>query len=123
MPSPASPRALFVYYRVAHTDSAEAFRRISALQQTLMQRLPGLQARLWQRADAAGSQVSEQTWMEVYEHPDGVDALCEQLLAEQVGALPCGLIGTRHVEAFVPMGAWGAGRDDSVASPFLRSEA
>ena len=111
MPSPAGQRALFIYYRVASTRSVEAFRLISALQQGLMQRLPGLQARLWRRADEQESHITEQTWMEVYEHPEGVDALCEQLLAEQIGALPAGLIGPRHVETFVPMGVWGSARD------------
>ena len=43
--------------------------------------------------------------MEVYEHPEGVDALCEQVLRELLQALPAGLIGPRHTEAFVPLGA------------------
>lgn len=115
MPSPAGPRALFVYYRVSHTHCADAFAAITALQQTLMRRLPGVQARLWCRSDAHASDVAEQTWMEVYEHPEGVDALCEQVLLELVQALPAGLIGPRHVEAFVPLG--------SPAAPTSPSEA
>ena len=115
MPSPAGPRALFVYYCVSHTHCADAFAAITALQQTLMRRLPGVQARLWCRSDAHASDAPEQTWMEVYEHPEGVDALCEQVLLELVQALPAGLIGPRHVEAFVPLG--------SPAAPTSPSEA
>ena len=94
MSSPEGLRALFIYYRVSQTRTAEA----------LMQRWPGLQARLWRRTDEVASPAVEQTWMEVYEHPAGVDVLFEQMLAEQVHMLPPGLIGPRHVESFVPMG-------------------
>lgn len=104
MPSPAGSRALFIYYRVSLTRRADAFQAITALQQTVMRRLPGVQARLWCRSEEHASDAVEQTWMEVYEHPEGVDALCERVLLEQVRALPDGLIGPRHVEAFVPMG-------------------
>ncbi len=103
MHSPEGPRALFIYYRVTQTRSAEAFQAITTLQQGLMQNLPGLQAKLWRRTHEQGGEAIEQTWMEVYEHPRGVDELCEQLLLEQVHALPPGLIGARHVESFLPM--------------------
>ncbi|MDX9842203.1 MAG: DUF4936 family protein [Aquabacterium sp.] len=105
MPSPAGPRALFIYYRVSQTRRAEAYAAITALQQTLMRRLPGVQARLWCRSDEHAADAPEQTWMEVYEHSEGVDALCEQVLLSLVQALPAGLIGPRHVESFVPMGS------------------
>ncbi|MFZ2298312.1 MAG: DUF4936 family protein [Aquabacterium sp.] len=104
MPSLAGPRALFIYYRVSQARRADAFVAITALQQGLMRRLPGVQARLWCRSDEQASDAVEQTWMEVYEHPEGVDALCEQVLREQVQALPAGLIGPRHTEAFEPLG-------------------
>lgn len=115
MPSPAGSRALFIYYRVSLTRRADAFQAITALQQTVMRRLPGVQARLWCRSDEHASDAVEQTWMEVYEHPEGVDALCEQVLLEQVRTLPDGLIGPRHVESFVPMGG--------TVAPNLTSEA
>ena len=115
MPSPAGSRALFIYYRVSLTRRADAFQAITALQQTVMRRLPGVQARLWCRSDEHASDAVEQTWMEVYEHPEGVDALCEQVLLEQVRTLPDGLIGPRHVESFVPMGG--------TVTPNLTSEA
>jgi hypothetical protein len=100
---------------VSQTRRAEAYAAITALQQTLMRRLPGVQARLWCRTDERASDAPEQTWMEVYERPEGVDALCEQVLLELVQALPAGLIGPRHVEAFAPLG--------SAAAPPSPSEA
>lgn len=105
MPSPAGPRALFIYYRVPQAHRADAFEAITAVQQSLMRRLPGVQARLWCRSDEQVADALEQTWMEVYEHPEGVDALCEQVLRELLQSLPAGLIGPRHTEAFVPLGA------------------
>jgi hypothetical protein len=42
--------------------------------------------------------------MEVYEHPQGVDAQREQCLLALVQDLPHDLIGVRHLEAFVPLG-------------------
>lgn len=100
MPATEGPRALYVYYRVASTRSAEAFMALSEVQQTLMRRIAGLQARLMRRTDEDEGLGAEQTWMEVYEHPAGVDPLCEQTLNELVSALPAGLIGPRHVESF-----------------------
>ena len=115
MPSPAGPRALFIYYRVPQAHRADAFEAITAAQQTLMRRLPGVQARLWCRSDEQATDALEQTWMEVYEHPEGVDTLCEQELQALLQALPAGLIGPRHTEAFVPLGA--------AAAPVPTSEA
>ena len=40
MPSPAGPRALFIYYRVPQAHRADAFEAITAAQQTLMRRPP-----------------------------------------------------------------------------------
>lgn len=104
MSSPEGLRALFIYYRVSQTRTAEALHAVITMQEALMQRWPGLQARLWRRTDEVASPAVEQTCMEVYEHPAGVDVLFEQMLAEQVHMLPPGLIGPRHVESFVPMG-------------------
>ena len=104
MHSPEGPRALFIYYRVTQTRSAEAFQAITTLQQGLMQNLPGLQAKLWRRTHEQGGEAIEQTWMEVYEHPQGVDAQREQCLLALVQDLPHDLIGVRHLEAFVPLG-------------------
>lgn len=122
MPPPAGQRALFIYYRVPDAHNAEAFQLISALQQGLMQRLPGLRARLWCRADEHTPQASEQTWMEVYEHPEGVSPLCEQWLAERVSGLPAGLIGPRHVEVFAPLDVCAPSRAHAIAAALPTSE-
>ncbi len=96
--SPLRHRALYVYYRVAAPQMAEAEARIRALQSQLMAQWPGLRARLLQRDEAKA--VAEATWMETYEHAEGVSDACERGLAERVAALPQGLIGPRHVEVF-----------------------
>ncbi len=96
--SPVLRRALYVYYRVALLQAAEAEAGIRALQSQLMARRPGLLARLLQRMEAQAP--AEATWMEIYEHADGVSDACERDLAELVAALPQGLTGPRHVEVF-----------------------
>lgn len=96
-------RTLFVYYRVPLVRSAEAYRAVSRMQESLCRRLEGLQARLMRRTDEHGDVPLEQTWMEVYEHPEGINALCEQMLLEAVSNLPDGLLGTRHTECFESM--------------------
>jgi hypothetical protein len=101
---PLDQRALFVYYHVNQTRSADAFVHVSRLQQQLRERVPGLQARLMRRSDEDPTST-EQTWMEVYEHADGIDVLSEQMLHELVSALPAGLIGPRHQESFSLMPA------------------
>jgi hypothetical protein len=105
MPTPDGLRALFVYYRVPGTHATDALQAVTALQQALIHNVSGLQARLWCRTNEADSACGEQTWMEVYEHPCGVDALFENLLAAQVRALPPGLLGPRHTEIFTPLSA------------------
>jgi len=54
------------------------------------------------RADEA-TPLDEATWMEVYEHPEGVSASCEAQLAWLSQALPAGLTGPRHTEIFCPL--------------------
>lgn len=96
------PRSLFVYYRVPPAHVAGARQAIELIQQGLQGEHPGLITRLMQRTDSSdGGQ--EATWMEVYEHPDGVSAECEARLRELASTLPHGLIGARHVEAFCPL--------------------
>ena len=104
MPTSAGQRALFVYYRVPRAHCAEALQAITNLQLVVAQRCPGMQARLWQRDDGASPSAGDPTWMDVYEHPQGVDAQREQCLLALVQDLPHDLIGVRHLEAFVPLG-------------------
>jgi len=61
---------------------------------------PGLKVRLMRRTDQAEGVNAEQTWMEVYEHPDGLGAAFAARLQLAAGALPADLIGPRHTESF-----------------------
>jgi hypothetical protein len=98
-PSASRQRALYVYYRVPQGQVDEAHARVRALQASLSVEWPGLRARLLCRADDP-SKLAEPTWMETYEHADGVSAACEARLAKLVAELPPGLIGARHTEVF-----------------------
>ena len=104
MPSSAALPAQFVYYRVPHANRHAAALAVQAMQATLTQQWPGLQARLMRRADAAAqTEAAEDTWMETYGHPAGISAAIAQAIAAQASALPSGLIGVRHVETFEPL--------------------
>ncbi|MFT3856912.1 MAG: DUF4936 family protein [Aquabacterium sp.] len=98
-------RALYVYYRVPAAQAVAARVAIDAMQSTLRQLYPGLHARLMSREDASGMVPLEATWMEVYEHPQGVSRACELRLETLASALPDGVIGSRHVEVFVAVAA------------------
>lgn len=91
-----------MYYRVPSAQVADARQAIKLIQRSLQDEHPGLVTRLMQRADSPDG-GKEATWMEVYEHPDGVSAACEARLHELASSLPDGLIGARHVETFCPM--------------------
>ena len=90
-------RELFVWYRVRREHADEARAAVVALQRSLRDRWPGLQARLLARDDGETS-----TWMETYALPEaaGLDGAIDAAIA--AAALPlAGLIdGARHVEAF-----------------------
>ena len=89
------PNPIFSYYEIG---SHEALRS----------RHPGLTARLLARTD--GRDVAEPTWMEIYEHPQGLSEAFLADLEAAVGALPTGLIAPRHTETFaelpLPAGQW-----------------
>lgn len=91
-----------MYYRVPSAHAAGARQAIALIQQRLQGEHPGLVARLMQRTDSP-KDGDEATWMEVYEHPEGVSAVCEARLRELACTLPDGLIGARHVETFCPL--------------------
>jgi hypothetical protein len=95
-------RELFVWYRVDERRADAARAAVEAVQRSIADAIPGLQARLLVRRDA-----NQQTWMETYARvqssaieDDGIDAATEAAIA--AAALPLsGLIeGDRHVEAF-----------------------
>jgi len=89
--------ALFIYYKVDPGHAAAFEEAVRRMQADLQRTHEGLHGRLWIRADA---QASVQTWMETYEHPDGVGALTATLIELAAQDLPPGQIGTRHVEMF-----------------------
>lgn len=92
--------ALFVYYRVPRSLQAAAFATLSDMQAQLRATWPGLQARLMCRTDRAVERDAEATWMEVYEHPQGLGGGFSAHLQLAVEALPADLIGPRHTESF-----------------------
>lgn len=103
-PFPAM-RELFIYFRAAAGDEAQAARQIHAMQGALRERWPGLRTRCLRRPEAQGGL---HTWMEVYAsaEPAGVTADIEASIAESAGTRLAPLIvGERHVEAFVPCAA------------------
>jgi hypothetical protein len=94
--------ALYIYYRVPAPKLSTALVAIKAMQAEMRRSHVGLEARLMRRAD---TQVDgrDDTWMEIYEHPCGIDSACMARLSELAAALPAGLIGARHIETFYPM--------------------
>lgn len=96
------PRSLYVYYRVPLEQQAAVQSAVEAIQVQLQRAHPGLSARLMRRADEAVD-AEQATWMEVYEHPDGVSIACEQSLKALMQSLPPALMGARHTEVFCQM--------------------
>jgi hypothetical protein len=93
------PKALFIYYKVDAQHAKALEQAAREMQAALMQSHEGLVARLWGRADAA---TQAHTWMESYEHPQGVDDALAALIEQAAQAsLSTGQIGARHVEVFV----------------------
>ena len=76
---------LYVYYKIAESD-VDAARALVSIG-------PGV--RLLRRCDTG---AGPQTWMEIHDGPDPV--LTEQALA---AALQPFVVGSRHVERFVPL--------------------
>ena len=93
---------LFVWYRVPRHLVDAARIAVGAMQRSLAQRWPGLQARLLIRADS-----EPQTWMEIYaRRGDGADAGCgidrelEAAIAAAAEPWSALIEGERHIEAF-----------------------
>ena len=102
MRSPAgNPASLFIYFKLTASQAPQALQRLAAMQDRLRALHPGLSARLMARSD--GQDVAQPTWMEIYEHPQGLsDAFLADLQAA-VRALPAGLIAPRHTETFAEL--------------------
>lgn len=93
---------LFVWYRVPRHRVDAARIAVDAMQRSLAQCWPGLQARLLIRADS-----EPQTWMETYaRRGGGADAGCgidrelEAAIAAAAGPWSALIEGERHIEAF-----------------------
>lgn len=93
-----TPASLFIYFKLASARAPQAQQQIQAMQTRLRACHPGLTARLLARTDGGGG--SEATWMEVYEHPQGLSTAFLADLQAALAALPPGLIGPRHTESF-----------------------
>ena len=95
-------RELFVWYRVRRECADEARAAVLALQRSLRNGQPGLQARLLVRDDGEPS-----TWMETYSllapgsgDNAGIDLAIEAAIAAAALRLEALLDGPRHVESF-----------------------
>ena len=103
------PPELYVSYRVPTREAARLQATVTALHDQLRRALPGLQARLLRRTDAATPTTTElDTWMETYALPS---AACSTLLADALDAAVAQQAtvwrqllgdGARHVEVFEP---------------------
>jgi hypothetical protein len=91
-------RELFIYWRTAPHDAAAAIQAVAAAQAALRQAHPGLQARLLQRSDADGAQV---TLMETYGRAArGIDLALQDAIETAAGSTARWRVGARHLEVF-----------------------
>ena len=99
-------RELFIYYRIQTVRAPAALAAVQAMQQGLRDRHPRLAARLLRRPDEPGDNPNDQqTWMETYSFPDagGVSfELQAEIEAHAAKVLMPFVLGTRHIEIFVP---------------------
>lgn len=93
----------YVYYRVADEAAASLREAAMAMQASLRERHPHLQARLLVRRDTA---TGIQTWMETYAAPaldDGVgNAMLREIESLAAVRLAGAIRGERHIESFEP---------------------
>src|SRR5690606_4087438 len=97
----ASRLALFVYYQVPAEHAAALAAPLDAILASLRREHAGLQARRWVRAENTSSGgPAAQTWMESYEHPEGLAKPLAAEIEARMRALPAAWMGQRHVETF-----------------------
>lgn len=95
---------LYIYYRVRACDAPALSEAVRAAQRSLMDRHPGLQARLLERCPAPGTPSAdpdEATWMEIYTRAGGLCAGLMSQIEHALRAVP-GMPAQRHLEAFRP---------------------
>jgi hypothetical protein len=91
-------RELYIYYRVSTERATAAWKIAESLQQSLVDRYPGLVARLLRKE---GGAPEMQTWMEIYTAPSGVSRAIQADIDESAVALSPHISGERHVEVFL----------------------
>jgi hypothetical protein len=100
---PASQNVFFIYYKVPVARRQEAAEAVEALQAGLRSNWPGVTTRLMRRSDeppGAQGEARQETWMEVYEHADGLGEHFVRDLQARIAKVPAGLMGVRHTETF-----------------------
>lgn len=91
-------RSLFVYWKTPRAMLDAATASLAAAQRGLVERHPGLQARLYRRADDDGELA---TLMETYARDGGIDATLAQAVDAAADGASAGFRhGARHVEVF-----------------------
>jgi hypothetical protein len=96
-------RELFVWYRVSEPNAARVRAEVEAMQRSLVEGCPTLDARLLIRAEGSGVQ----TWMETYRlrepsptNPSGIDDALQARIEAAATPIIAWLEGERHAEAF-----------------------
>jgi hypothetical protein len=97
----SSGSEVYVYYRVAAADVARARQLVERFQQRLRSQQPLLSTRVLRRAGEVAA--DEVTLMEIYRVEHGIDDALQRQIETAAAALSPLLIGTRHVERFVPL--------------------
>jgi hypothetical protein len=93
-------QTLFVYYKVPQTQHQQWISVVQGMQQTLLQKMAGgLKVSLLKRPEVSPEGL--ETWMEVYEHPKGIDPAMVELINEEVKV--AGLPFKRASEFFTPL--------------------
>lgn len=93
------PCTLFVYYKLPAHEHAHYVALIQPLMAAVQAQWPGLTLQVMQRPLASAE--GQETWMEVYNHPDGVAPEMIQKLQDLAQSL--GLPSQRHSELFMTL--------------------
>lgn len=103
MPERRDLPTLFVYYKLPSSSEAQWPERVALVHRRLCAEWAGLQARLMRRHDERRSDGCT-TWMEVFEHPEGVGPEVQRSVIETLSGLDAMRSGGMHVECFTPVG-------------------
>jgi hypothetical protein len=97
-------KELYVYYRIGQLDVPAARQQVEAAFDALKRGQAGLHARLLCRAQPGEGQ---ETWMEVYTHPQGITPGLQAVIESATRELPAARVGNRHIEVFEPAASRG----------------